>query len=219
MAIRSDDRDFVDDMLDGIYDAPMVDPVVAQQMAASSIRLIAQQPPPPPGATNLFGLPGKEIPAAAAVHSPVPLAQTTSGNYVPVAAGAGGASPLSQSSQGAQVLSGAALSTLPATAAIIPGLETPGISAQLGSAAAAAGDLASMITSVTDPRLRQIIGNLRAMRVQTQATSEHAALTAQDNFRKSVTARLARIESRLPAGSLRNQVNLTRARIIPVMLG
>ena len=213
--MRSDDRDFVDDMLDDVAGSG-IDPSVLKGMQQAAVRLIASPttPEPPPGATNAFGLPGREIPASIAAISPVPLAQTTSGNYVPVAAGAGGAAPLAAGSKGATVLGSAALSTPGLSAALIPGLETPGIGGFTG-----AGDLASMISSVTDPRLRQIIGNLRAMRVQSQATSEHASLAAQDKFRKDVTARLARIESSLPAGRLRSQVNLTRARIIPVMLG
>lgn len=201
--MRSDARDFVDDMLD---DA--IDPSVLKTMQQAAVRLVASQPAAPSGATNVFGLPGAEIPASIAAISPVPLAQTTSGNYVPIAPGSANSSPLTRDA----ALAGAKISTPLLGGASVPGLETP--------LSNITSDLSSMVSSITDPRLRQILGSIRAMRVQTQATSEHNALAAQDTFRKNVTQRLARIEARLPSTSaLRNQLSLMRSRIIPVMLG
>jgi hypothetical protein len=227
--MRSDDRDFVDDMLDDVTGG-------AVQVSAPPAGYV--RPPTPTGAGNQVLSVGA-TPASGTYKTVAPaggggmdigkLAAGFFGGPLGLAAamGAGGSSGSRQTTTTVQPV---ALTT-PGSA---PHLETPSVAmasrAPLAVTAIpgeegqtlgqSASQLAQAVSSITDPRLRSILGSIRAMRVQSQATSEHAALTAQQNFRKDITARLARIESRLPTiSSLRQQLSTLRTRIVPVMLG
>lgn len=86
-------------------------------------------------------------------------------------------------------------------ASLTPGIETPGL------------DL-SPIVGALDPRLRRILGSIRAMQLQSQATSEHNTLSKQAAFRTMVQTKLATIERRLPASSsLAQQIRTVRVLI------
>lgn len=227
--MRSDERDFVDDMLDDVTGGPVGGSVMASAPPAGYVA-----PPTNTGSGGqMFHIGGAQSGQATAPDRTGLDALLARANAMRIeaskqaAARAAGQQGFSRGytimpAVGAGPLRpGATLSTPGVGGSGVPGLETHAVAVTAipGEEGQGVGDMAASVAAVTDPRLRSILGSLRAMRIQSQATSEHAALAAQDKFRKDVTSRLARIESRLPAGGLRNQVSLVRSRIIPIMLG
>jgi len=106
-----------------------------------------------------------------------------------------------------------AASSLPSPST--PRIETPGATpAVVTPPTLPALDL-SGITRSLDPRLRNILGGVNAMRLQAQATSEHNALAKEAAFRKEAIRRLTAIESRLPRSSVLSQ----QIRTVKVLLG
>jgi hypothetical protein len=106
-----------------------------------------------------------------------------------------------------------AASSLPSPST--PRIETPGATpAVVTPPTLPALDL-SGITRALDPRLRNILGGVNAMRLQAQATSEHNTLAKEAAFRKEAIRRLSAIESRLPRSSVLSQ----QIRTVKVLLG
>lgn len=202
--MRSDERDFVDDMLDDVTGSPFGIPALAPAAAArfAEIQKAAGTPAPSSGGGG-----GAVV---------VQMRPGDAGSGTIKSTGMTDEQIRAAHPELAQQIASGAYGVKLMTPGSAPHLETPGLG---DGGSGVLGGLASAVASITDPRLRQIVGGIRAMRVQAQATSEHAALSAQEAFRKDMTARLARIESRLPSGPLRAQVSTVRARIIPLLLG
>jgi len=173
-----DDRDFVDDYVDGLTSG------LGTGIASGALLAKATTPP---AATPA---PAPTMPASFAsfppLVSPTPPASPSVVFHTPLSATSLAAKSLIPSTTAAKVLQAAAAQTGAAvlsTPGVLPHVETPPV----------AGDLTS--------RLAAIHGSLLAMRAQAEATSQHRSMMNRDDFRKSVIARLARIEARLPSTS------------------
>ena len=179
-----DSRDFVDDFVDGLTDG-LSSGIVAPTTVTKSA---------PTTAVTSFVSGGL---ASALKPSPTATATPTSPSssvvlHTPLATiptavqRTGASSPLAAA---AKSMGDITLST----PGVAPHIETPPV----------AGDL--------DSRLRAIQSALYAIRVQSEATSQHRSMMNRDDFRKNVIARLSRIESRLPAASpAREQIRTIR---------
>jgi hypothetical protein len=188
-----DDRDFVDDYVDGLTDgigSGIVTPVTATKTLASTPTLaksaaISSVAKSGIAASVLKPAPSSAPPASTPPTSSMVLHTPLTTITTPV-----------QKALGPAAASGAAQAFQSAAAKVAGGVEavlsTPGVTAHVETLP---------VASDLDARLRAIRGALLAIRAQSEATSEHHSMMNRDSFRRSVIARLSRIESRLPSSS------------------